>query len=228
MSLNKLLKKFDISDSKIEKLNKLRDICLEYNKNVNLTSITEKHDFNIKHILDSISILSFYELNNKKILDVGTGGGFPGLVLAIILDKSEITMLDSNNKKIKYVNYVTKKLNIKNVSTINSRIEETNINEKFDVVVSRAVASLNVLLEITAFSIKIGGKAIYYKGSNLEEEIPDNWTVIENLLGLKLDSINDFNLDTDIVRKIISFDKIKRTNKEYPRHFSQVVKNPIY
>ncbi len=226
--LKELLKYFNLTDKQLDKLNKLREVCLEYNKHTNLTSITNEEDFNIKHILDSISIIKFFELNNKKILDVGSGGGFAGLVLALVLEDSNIIMLDSNNKKTKYIDYAINELGLTNASTINARVEEANIYEAFDITLSRAVAAQNILLEITASTIKVGGMGIYYKGTNLDDEINTDWKNVESKLGLSFNKIDDFDLDEETTRKFISFDKIKSTDKEYPRHYSQIKKKPIY
>lgn len=226
--LKELLIDFNLSNEKIEKLNELRRVCLEYNKHTNLTSITDEYEFNVKHILDSLSILKFHNLNNKKILDVGSGGGFPGLVLAIVLEDSEITMLDSNNKKTKYIDFAISELEINNAKTINARVEEFDLKEKFDITVSRAVASLNILLEITANTIAIDGKGIYYKGSNLEDESTKNWGLVKEKLGLSFLSVDSFLLNEDTERRIISFEKIKSTNEEYPRHYSKIKKKPIF
>ncbi len=226
--LKEILKDYNLSNEKIEKLNRLREFCLEYNKHTNLTSITDEREFNIKHILDSISIIKFFNLSNKKILDVGSGGGFPGLVLAIILEDSEIVMLDSNNKKTKYIDSAIEELGLKNARTINARIEESDVNEGFDITLSRAVAALNILLEITASSIKINGQGIYYKGSNLEDELTSNWSDVNNKLGLELSEVFEFELEGEGKRNFISFSKTKQTEIGYPRHYSQIKKKPIF
>ena len=226
--LKNLLKNFHFSEDKIKKLNKLKDVVLEYNIHTNLTSITDKEKFNVKHILDSLSVLRDFDLNNKSILDVGSGGGFPGLALAIVLEDSTITMLDSNNKKIQFIDHAIKELSLTNANTINARVEETNIEEKYDVVVSRAVASLNILIEITAFAAKIGGKLIYYKGTNAGLELTEDWTKVKELLGIEITNNITFNLNKEIERRLIEFTKIKSTNKEFPRVYSQIKKNPIY
>ncbi len=226
--LREILKDFDLSEEKIDQLNKLREVCLEYNTHTNLTSITDEEEFNIKHILDSLSVLKFHDLNNKKILDVGSGGGFPGLVFAIVLDNSEITMLDSNNKKTKYIDHAIEELGLKNAKTINMRVEEAGLKESYDVTVSRAVAALNILLEITADTIKIGGKAICYKGSNLEDELPKSWKDVESKLGLEFSANDTFEIESNVERKIISFNKTNSTREEFPRHYSQIKKKPIF
>ncbi len=226
--LKEILKDFDLSDKKINQLNKLREVCLEYNTHTNLTSITDEREFNIKHILDSLSVLKFHNLKGKNILDVGSGGGFPGLVFAIVLDDSQITMLDSNNKKTKYIDHAILELGLKNAKTINARVEEAGLRESYDVTVSRAVAALNILLEITADTVKIGGQAICYKGSNVEDELPNNWVEVENRLGLKFEKNETFEIENEVERKIISFNKVKSTKEGYPRHYSQIKKNPIF
>ncbi len=225
--LENLLKSYKLSNEQVNSLNKLRELCIDYNKHTNLTSITNEEEFNIKHILDSISILNFYDLNNKSILDVGSGGGFPGLVLAIVLPESKITMLDSNNKKIEYIKYAIKELSLKNAFVIYSRVEEANISEMFDVTLSRAVAPLNILLEIISFSVKINGKVILYKGLNINDELPKSWKSVKKL-GLEFNEINDFNLDEKTIRKIIDFNKISKTEKQYPRDYQKIKSNPIY
>lgn len=226
--LKNLLKNFNLDEKNISKLDLLREIILDYNKHTNLTSILNEKEFNVKHILDSLSVLNFFELNGKKILDVGSGGGFPGLVLAIVLKDSEITMLDSNNKKIQFINYAIDKLKLKNAKTIYSRVEESEISEKYDVVVSRAVASLNILLEITSFASKIGGQLIYYKGSNAGLELTSDWDKVKELLGVEFISDNLFKLDHNTERRLIEFKKVKSTFEGYPRTYSHIKKDPIY
>ncbi|BDU67874.1 MAG: ribosomal RNA small subunit methyltransferase G [Candidatus Tyloplasma litorale] len=228
--LEEILKDFNLSTEKIDKLNKLRKICLEYNIHTNLTSITKEQEFNIKHILDSIQITKYYELENKKILDVGSGGGFPGLVLAIVLNNSEVTMLDSNNKKITYIQYAINKLELKNTKTILARVEETDDEDQYDIVVSRAVAPLNILLEIISNKVIEDGKCILYKGSNLEQEMPTkkDLKIINKKLSLSLDRIYSFDLTRGIERKFISFNKNKKTNNTYPRKYNLIKKSPIF
>ncbi len=223
-----LLKEFNISDEKITLLNRLRELCLEYNKHTNLTSITNEEEFNLKHIYDSLLISKTTNLSNKRILDVGSGGGFPGLVLAIVFDESDIVMIDSNNKKTKYIDYIINELDLKNASTINSRIEEAKLNESFDLVTSRAVASLNVLLEITAAAVKVDGEAIYYKGSNIQDELTSDWLLIENELGLKFIDNAMHELDSETNRYFVKFLKMKNTKPKYPRHYSKIKKTPLY
>lgn len=226
--LKDLLAEFNLSEDKIDKLNRLREIVLEYNEHTNLTSIKDEEEFNVKHILDSLSILKYFKLEGKSILDVGSGGGFPGLALAIVLEDSIITMLDSNNKKTQFIDYAIKELALTNANTINARVEETNIEEKFDIVVSRAVASLNILLEITAFASKVGGQLIYYKGANAGLELTDEWDKVKQLLGVELNQDIKFSLNEENERRLIEFVKVSKTHKDFPRIYSQIKKDPIY
>lgn len=221
-----LLKEFNLSNEKIEKLKKMKKICLEYNKNVNLTSIIDEGEFDIKHILDSIFILKFYDLNNKKIIDVGTGGGFPGLILAIVLDNCEVHLLDSNTKKINYINFIINELNLKNVKTINERSENLLNIEKYDVVVSRAVATLNILLEITFHLVDKGGLLIFYKGKNILNEFPNDWNVIEKKIGILFDKKHSYILNNEVTRNLISFKKER--NLDFSRPYSKIKNNPLW
>lgn len=226
--LKNLLKEYKLNDKQIDLLNQLRGLVTEYNKHTNITSIIEEKEFNEKHILDSISIVKFYDLENKTILDVGSGGGLPGLVLAIVVPSSKITMLDSNNKKIEFINYAIKELELKNSSTIYSRIEVSDTVEKYDIVLSRAVSPLNILLEITSPSVKVNGELIYYKGINLEQELPKKWEIVKEKLGIDFIEINTFNLNDSTIRKFISFKKINSKRKTQIRDFSQIKKKPIF
>lgn len=226
--LKELLKKYNLDNEKIDLLNQLREIVLEYNQHTNLTSLKDEEEFNIKHILDSLSILDFYDLDSKSILDVGSGGGFPGLALSIVLPNSEITMIDSNNKKIEFIDRAIKKLNLSNSSTIYSRVETADIDSKFDVVISRAVAPLNILLEITFFASKKDGKLIYYKGINLKDELPNKWNNVEDKLGIEFEKIEEFNLDKELKRTFISFKKIKDIKNFKKREYSHIKKTPIF
>ncbi|NQX83485.1 MAG: 16S rRNA (guanine(527)-N(7))-methyltransferase RsmG, partial [Mycoplasmataceae bacterium] len=183
-------------------------------------------EFNLKHILDSIEIIKHYDLKNKSIIDVGSGGGFPGLVLAIVLDKSKLILIDSNKKKIDYINFVVKELGLNNVKTINNRVEE--INFKADVVVSRAVAPLNILLEITHHLVNKKGYLIFYKGSNVKKELPINMIKIENELSIKFIENKEYILDDMVKRSFICFEKNIIIKKREVRTFSQIKTIPLY
>ncbi len=227
--LDQILKDYNFDLCDLKKLNQLREICLEYNKKVNLTSIIDETEFNKKHILDSVSASNFIDFENKKILDFGSGAGFPGLVLAILFKNSNFTLLDSNKKKTDYLKYVVQKLELTNVEIVNSRIEDFPKSEYFDIILARAVAKLSILLELTFNLTKLNGKLVFYKGNNVAQEFPKKWEIIDEKLGLKLLSINDFRLDNNVLRKILIFKKtLIINNNTYPRKFFKIKSTPLF
>lgn len=203
---------------------------LEWNKNVNLTAITEENEVIQKHFIDSLTILKYIN-DDDKIIDVGTGAGFPGIPLKISNNKLDITLLDSLNKRILFLDNVIKKLSLNNIKTIHSRVEDAGINslyrEKFDIATSRAVAQLNVLLEYLLPLVKVGGKCICMKGGNVEEELSNSTRALE-VLGGKIEKIESFDLpNSDIKRNVIIVKKIKDTPKIYPRKAGTPSKKPL-
>ena len=154
-----------LTNKQILELEKYYKLLIEYNKNVNLTSITEKEGVYLKHFYDSLTLFKAIDLNKKySICDIGTGAGFPGIVLKIVFPNLSITLVDSLEKRIKFLNNVIETLELKDIKTIHSRIEELNLKEKFDIVVSRAVAKINVLLELGCQLPKIDGLFVFMKG----------------------------------------------------------------
>ena len=203
-------------------------LLVEWNEKINLTAITDPDEIILKHFIDSLTILPFIE-ENKKILDIGTGAGFPGVPLKILSPSSNITLLDSLNKRILFLNEVMKELSLENIYAVHERAEDfaNNNRENYDIVVSRAVARLNVLLEYMLPLTKIGGKAICMKAFDVEEELKEAKKAIQ-ILGGELEKIEEIKLpETDIVRKIIIIRKIKSTPNQYPRKAGIPVKKPI-
>lgn len=190
---------------------------VSYNEKVNLTAITEKHDVFTKHFLDSIlSIDAISE--GAKIVDVGTGAGFPSLPIKIVRPDVDITMVDSLNKRVNFLNYICEKLKIKSTN-VHARAEDfaKNNREVFDVAVARAVAKLNTLLEYLLPLVKVGGIVIAYKASNVGEEFAEAENAMEILGGKVLKSIR-FDLPNSYgERHLVIIQKIKPTPKEYPR-----------
>ena len=217
-----------IDDNQIKTFYSFMNLLLEWNEKINLTAITEPKEVILKHFIDSISILKYLE-NGKNLIDVGTGAGFPGLPLNILNNDLEYVLLDSLNKRINYLNNVIESLDLKNITTIHSRVEDfakTN-REGFDIATSRAVASLNVLLEYLLPIVKVGGICICMKGSNAQEEIEKSKKALEELGG-KIEKIEEIVLpDSDNIRNIIIVRKIKETPKKYPRKAGTAVKEPI-
>lgn len=203
-------------------------LLVEWNEKINLTAITEPEEIILKHFIDSLTILPFIE-ENKKILDIGTGAGFPGIPLKIVSPSSNVTLLDSLNKRILFLNEVMKELSLENIYAVHGRAEDfaQNNRENYDIVVSRAVARLNVLLEYMLPLTKIGGKAICMKAFDIEEELEEAKKAIQ-ILGGELEKIEEIKLpETDIVRKIMIIRKIKSTPNQYPRKAGIPVKKPI-
>ena len=221
------LKELNITPSK-EVLIKLKTYCTflqEYNKHTNLTAITETKDIYLKHFYDSLTITKLIDLNNiNTLLDIGTGAGFPGLVLKIFFPHLEVTLLDSNNKKIKFLEELCNKLDIK-VTLVHERAEEY-IKEKreyFDIVTSRAVAFLPILSELSIPFVKVNGYFIALKGE-AEEEMQTSSKILSKL-DSKIVEISEFTLPKEeSKRTIIKIVKLKPTSPKYPRPYKQILK----
>lgn len=230
--LNKLLNKIKVETSEeiINNFYKYMNILLEWNEKINLTAITEPKDIILKHFVDCGTALKYLE-ENKKILDLGTGAGFPGIPLKILNNKLEITLVDSLNKRINFLNEVISSLKLNNISTIHSRAEDLARNnkhrEKYDIILSRAVANMSVLLEYTLPFLKVGGICICMKGPNIEEELSNSEKALK-ILGGEIQKIDNIILpDSDIERNIVIIKKIKGTPKQYPRKAGKPSKEPI-
>lgn len=221
--LNKLNLSFDI-----EKLESLMEDTLLTNEKFNLTAIKDKEKFRELMLLDSAIPLTLLDFNDKKILDVGTGAGYPGLVLSL-LSKGNFTLLDSTKKKIEHINEYTFINNINNVMGVVGRAEEyiSNHRNEFDIVIARAVSSLNILLELCIPYLKVGGYFIAMKGRQGKDEIKQSKRAL-SLLGCKIVSINETELPESKETRInVVVQKEKETNKKYPRLYKDIVNKPI-
>ena len=232
MNLNEFLeelKKINIVPTKkqLEQLEQYYELLIEYNKVMNLTGITEKEEVYLKHFYDSLTLYKVIDLNNyKNLCDIGSGAGFPGIVLKIFFPELEILLIDSLNKRIKFLNIVIEKLNLKKISANHNRIEEfgKENKEKFDLVTARAVAPLNVLLEYSIPILKKEGYFIALK-AKLENEHYEN---AAKILKSKKVKEEKFLLPKEKSnRTIILFKKEEATNKKYPRKNSDIKKNPL-
>ncbi len=217
-----------LTDKKKEQLEIYKNFLIEYNKHTNLTRIIDENDIYLKHFYDSLTIVKYIDLSSKNtLLDIGTGAGFPGMVLKIVYPNLEVTLLDSNNKKITFLKQLSEKLNV-NVNAIQARSEEY-IKEKreyFDVVTSRAMANLRVLLELSIPYVKVNGNFIAMK-ANASEELKEASNTHEKL-GAKLSSIQEFELiKENSKRTIIIYDKISNTDTKYPRKYDIIIKKAI-
>lgn len=216
----------------IDKFITYKDMVLEWNEKINLTSILDDKEFIIKHFIDSIMSASFYkmgELNN--IIDIGTGAGFPGIPLSIIYTDKHFLLVDSLNKRIKFLNEVIDSLGLNNVTAIHARAEDKGVHkdfrEKYDLCVSRAVAKLNILSEYCLPFVKVNGFFAAYKSKDINEEIKDSLRAIQ-ILGGHLESQQDKGFDEiTLQHQIIYIKKIKPTPEKYPRKAGNPVKNPL-
>ena len=217
-----------LTDEQLNLLDKYYRLLIEENEKYNLTTITEEKDVYLKHFFDSLTISKAINLNNQYLLDIGTGAGFPGLVLKIVFPDLRIDLLDSTTKKCLFLNKVINSLNLKGINVLNYRAEDyaKKDREKYDIVTSRAVAPLKHLLEYSIPLLKIDGLFISLKGNIEEETINiDNYYKKLNLTDEKIIS---FNLPHDMgFRTIYSVKKDKKTNPIYPRSYSQIKKKEI-
>ena len=192
----------ELSSEKLEIFEKLFEIYFEINKKINLISRKDFENFYLHHIIHSLSIAKFdlIKKSNTKIIDLGTGGGFPGIPLAIYFNKNNFILVDSIKKKINAVNNIIKKINLKNTNCINDRAE--NLNENADVIISRSVSSVDNIIEWTKSSLKTNGKLILLKGGNVNKELKN---IRSRFTIYKLDDIYSDNYFTD--KKIIEIHK---------------------
>ena len=204
----------------------------EWNEKINLTAILEDEEIIKKHFIDSIKAFKRDEFKkNVNMIDVGTGAGFPGIPIAIMNPNINVTLLDSLNKRIKFLDIVISKLGLKNIKTIHSRAEDgarnKKLREKFDIATSRAVANMSVLSEYCLPYVKVGGKFIALKGTAVDQEIEESDVAIKTLGG-ELEQICEVKIeDTDLRHNLVVVKKIKECAKTYPRKAGTISKNPI-
>lgn len=222
----------EITEEQAKKLEIYKDLLLEWNEKMNLTAITDEYEIIIKHFVDCLECTKMIK-DEKNIIDVGTGAGFPGMVLAIYYDNIEFTLLDALNKRLIFLQDVVEKLNLKNVKIVHGRAEEIarkdDFKEQYDASVSRAVAQLPVLLEYTSPFVKVGEKCIVMKGDNVEDEIKLSYNAL-NTLKLKIVDKLNYNYvinNEEYNRSILKINKSSNTPQKYPRNFGQIKKKPL-
>jgi 16S rRNA (guanine527-N7)-methyltransferase len=227
LELNKLGIK--VSKEQLYQFNRYYELLIEWNEKINLTSITEKEDVYLKHFYDSATIVKVIDLEKEKTLcDIGTGAGFPGIVLKILFPNLKVTLIDALEKRIKFLNIVISELNLKDIETIHARSEEYGVKnrEKFDIVTARAVASLQVLMEYCVPLVRTGKFFIPMK-ANISQEIILSENAIKQL-NLKIIKKEEFFLPYENSnRTIILYLKEKSTPKMYPRKNSDIKKKPL-
>jgi len=235
-SLRQLLKEhaslmeIDLSEADIDKFILYKDILKEWNQKINLTAIEDDEGIIIKHFIDSITILPFIDEKAVSLIDVGTGAGFPGIPIKILRKKIGVTLLDSLDKRIKFLDVVNQSLSLQGISTVHGRAEDFGIKQGFrggfDVAVARAVASLPVLLEYCLPFVKVGGHFIAMKG-NSSDEVDQSKRAL-NILGGQIEKVSDFVIPgTDIKRSIVLVRKLRHTPTNYPRKAGKPTKEPL-
>ena len=220
----------ELSEEQIRQFEAYRAGVLEWNEKVNLTAITDPEEFEMKHFADSVmSAGNDIMKNAKKIIDVGTGGGFPGIPLAILFPEKQFTLMDSLGKRIKIIDQLAKEIGIKNVELVHARAEDLakkkEYREQYDVCVSRAVANLATLSEYCIPFVKIGGYFAPYKTAAAEEEIAEGKKALF-ILGGHLESVSEFS-DAELDHTILWIKKVKMTPVKYPRKAGTPSKEPL-
>lgn len=226
--INKNLNDEEVSQI-IEKFSLYLNFLKEENDKYNLTSITNDEDIILKHFYDSILGAQFFDLSNKKCIDVGSGPGFPGVPLALIFPQSHMYLCEPNEKKANFLRMLIQKLKLFNVTVLNQRVEDLvkNYRSFFDVSVSRAVSQLPILIELIIPFIKVNGYLIAYKSNESENEIASSKKAL-SLLSCKVEKVDKSYLsDIDNFRTFIFIKKIKETQKKYPRNYSIIKQKPL-
>lgn len=227
----------EISDDQINCFEKYYELLIEKNKVMNLTAITDKEDVIVKHFIDSIALIPYLTdkgintNNDLKIIDIGTGAGFPGLPLKIMMPDVKFTLLDSLNKRVSFLNEVIDELKLKDIEALHGRAEDyasdNKYREKYDICVSRAVANLSTLSEYCIPFVKEDGFFISYKAGESEEEINNSKNAIK-ILGGKINKVEEFVLPgTDASRVFVFIRKQELTDKKYPRKAGVPAKKPL-
>ena len=222
---------FSLSDKQIQQLDLFYELLVEKNKVMNLTAITEFDDVLVKHFADSLSICTVLPSDVKTVCDLGTGAGFPGIPMAIAYPDISFTLIDSLNKRIKFLQEVVDALGLTNVNLVHARAEEAgrgkNYREHFDLVVSRAVANIATLSEYCLPLVKINGYFISFKSGDIKDEIDASGSAVKKLGGTMKEPMYFTIPETDISRSFLIINKEKNTPKAYPRKAGTPSKEPL-
>lgn len=220
----------ELTEIQVKQFYNYMNLLIEWNQKINLTTIIEPEEIILKHFVDSLTISKYIPLGTK-LIDVGTGAGFPGIPLKIVRQDIDITLLDSLQKRINFLDIVISELKLEKIVTIHSRVEDFGKNkkyrEKYDIATSRAVANLSTLSEYLLPLVKVGGKVVSMKGSLIEDELENSKTAIK-ILGGQIEKVDEFELpDTDIKRNVVLINKIENTPNKYPRKAGEPSKKPL-
>lgn len=221
-----------LTDLQIEQFLTYYEMLVDWNQKINLTAITEYEEVLKKHFIDSMSLIKAYDVTkDSKVIDVGTGAGFPGLALKIAYPNLQVTLLDSLNKRIHFLDAVIESLGLKEVETIHGRAEDLAkpdmLREKFDLCVSRAVANLSTLSEYCLPFVKQGGQFISYKSEKISEEMAAAEKAITVLGGNVVKQVEFYLPNSDIYRNLFVIEKVRETPLKYPRKAGLPAKEPI-
>ena len=221
-----------LTDKQIEQFEKYYELLVEWNKVMNLTGITEFDEVMQKHFVDSVAAAKYAEMEKvNSLIDVGTGAGFPGIPLKIVYPHIQVTLLDSLNKRIKFLEEVVDNLGLTGIETVHGRAEDAakkaEYREQFDLSVSRAVANLASLTEYCLPFVKVGGKFVSYKSVSVDEEITQSKKAVY-VLGGEIGKVEKFNLpESDMERALVIVEKKRSTPKKYPRKAGMPTKEPL-
>lgn len=199
---------------------------VEVNKVMNLTNIIEETEVYLKHFYDSVILTKVLPLEKDSILDIGAGAGFPSIPIKILKNQLKVTIVDGLNKRINFLRQLTEELNLSDVKLVHGRAEDLKITKGFDLVSARAVAKLNILLELAIPSVRLNGYFVAYKSINYQEELETSKNAI-GILGCKLEKIVEYEINQDLTHVLLVFKKIKETPKQYPRSFAKIKKAPL-
>ena len=227
MESSKYLSEFNLTEKQLKQFEDYLLLLQEWSKKMNLTTITEETEAYIKHFYDSLA-LSKYLKNDIHLADIGTGAGFPGVPLKIENETLKVDLIEPTTKRCNFLSEVVKNLELEKVNIINKRSEDlADYREYYDAITSRAVASLNILIELSIPLLKVGGKMYALKGSSFDEEIKESKNAFKELK-CKVTNIYEFDLPLDLGhRAIIEIEKVGLTAKKYPRVYSKIKKQPL-
>lgn len=218
-----------VNDNELENLYEYMLGIIEWNDKINVTAITQEKLFIVKHFIDSL-LINHYLQGKEKIIDIGTGGGFPGIPLKILNKEKKFTLIDAVNKKLNVIRDLSEKIGLVNLEIIHTRAEDLaskkEYREMYDVATTRAVSNLSTILEYMLPFVKVGGIAVCMKGPNYKDELEEAQKAIE-ILGGKIENIETFKLEGEIERNVLVIKKVKNTPNKFPRGQGKPLKEPI-